>query len=170
MGQGLSLSSTRLRPLSLLVAAAALIVAGCAPTTGQVGFWDFFWSMIVFFFWFMFIWIFISIFADIFRRDDLSGAWKAIWILALVFLPFLGALIYMITRPKATAQDVQMMARAEAAQRAAAGVSTADELTKLQQLRDSGTITQAEFDSLKAKLVGQPAAAAPSTPQAPPSS
>jgi hypothetical protein len=170
MGQGLSLSSARLRPAALLVGAVALIVAGCAPTTGQVGFWDFFWSMIVFFFWFMFIWIFISIFADIFRRNDLSGAWKAIWIIALVFLPFLGALIYMITRPKATAQDVQMMARAEAAQRAVAGVSTADELTKLQQLKDSGTITEAEFQSLKAGIVGTPAAAAAPAPSTPPSS
>ena len=63
------------------------------------------WAMAVFFFWFMAIWIFIQIFADIFHRRDLSGAAKAGWIILLIVLPFLGALIYMIVRPKMTEQD-----------------------------------------------------------------
>ena len=109
--------------------------------------------MVAFFFWVMAIWIFIAIFGDIFRRNDLPGLAKAGWILLIFVLPFLGALIYIIARPKMTAQDVQMMARAEAANKAAAGVSTADELAKLQQLKDAGTITQAEFDALKAKAL-----------------
>jgi uncharacterized membrane protein len=121
--------------------------------TANLTFWDVMWSMVAFFFWFMLIWIFIAVFADIFRRNDLSGGAKAIWIIALVILPFLGALIYMVMRPKATAQDVQMMAQAEAAQKAAAGVSTADELAKLQQLKDAGTISAAEYETLKAKLM-----------------
>ena len=87
-------------------------------------FWDVIWSMVAFFFWFMLIWIFISIFADIFRRNDLSGGWKAIWIIVIFIIPFFGALIYIISRPKVTAQDVQMMTQADAAQKAAAGVST----------------------------------------------
>jgi energy-coupling factor transporter transmembrane protein EcfT len=110
-------------------------------------------SMVAFFFWVMAIWIFISIFGDIFRRNDLSGGAKAGWIFLLFILPFLGALIYIVARPKVTAQDVQLMAQAEAANKAVAGVSTADELAKLQQLKDSGAITAAEFDTLKAKAV-----------------
>jgi uncharacterized membrane protein len=137
-----------------LIAAAMLLLGGCAQVgTSTFGFWDLIWSMVAFCFWFMLIWIFINIFADIFRRNDLSGGMKAIWIIALVFLPFLGALIYIITRPKVTAQDVQMMARAEAGAKAVASVSTADELAKLQQLKDTGAITQAEFDDLKAKTL-----------------
>jgi energy-coupling factor transporter transmembrane protein EcfT len=110
-------------------------------------------SMVAFFFWVMAIWIFITIFGDIFRRDDLSGGAKAGWIFLLFILPFLGALIYIIARPKVTAQDVKIMAQAEAANKAVAGVSTADELTKLQQLKDSGAISAAEFDALKAKAL-----------------
>ena len=78
---------------------------------------------------------------------------KAGWIFLIFVMPFLGCLIYIIARPKVTAQDVQMMTQADAANKAAAGVSTADELTKLQQLKDSGAITPAEFDTLKAKTL-----------------
>ena len=114
---------------------------------------DIFASMIVFFFWFMAIWIFITIFGDIFRRNDLTGLAKAGWIFLIFIVPFLGCLIYMIARPKVTAQDVQLMAQAEAASKAVANVSTADEIAKLQQLKDSGAITAAEFDTLKAKAL-----------------
>ena len=110
-------------------------------------------TTVAFFFWVMAIWIFISIFGDIFRRNDLSGVAKAGWILLIFVIPFLGALIYIIARPKVTAQDVKMMAQAEAANKAVAGVSTADELTKLQQLKDAGAITPAEYDALKAKAI-----------------
>ena len=86
-------------------------------------FWDVVWGMVFFFFWFMAIWIFINIFADIFRRDDMTGASKVIWLIVLIFLPFLGALIYLLMRPKVTAQDVSLMAKAEVGQKAvAAGV------------------------------------------------
>jgi predicted component of type VI protein secretion system len=114
---------------------------------------DVLWDMIFFFFWFMAIWIFINIFADIFRRNDMSGGSKAIWLIVIFVLPFIGCLIYLVSRPKVTAQDVQMAARADAAVNAASSVSTADELAKLGQLKDSGAISAAEFDSLKAKLL-----------------
>jgi hypothetical protein len=140
--------------LAGLIAAATVILAGCgALDDNQIGFWDIVWSMVVFFFWFMLIMIFISLFADIFRRNDISGGWKAIWILLLFVLPLVGALIYIIARPKMTAQDVQMMAQSEAAAKAVVSVSTADELAKLAQLRDSGAITIPEYESLKAKLM-----------------
>lgn len=110
-------------------------------------------AMILFFFWIMAIWIFISIFMDIFRRNDMQGGMKALWIFVIFILPFLGCLIYIIARPKVTAQDVQLMTQAEAAAGAASSVSTADELTKLAQLRDAGAITIPEYESLKAKLL-----------------
>jgi hypothetical protein len=110
------------------------------------------WTIEVFFL-FLAIWIFIAIFSDIFRRNDLSGGAKAGWIILIFILPFIGCLIYIVARPKVTAQDVQMMARADAATQAVASVSTADELAKLQQLKDAGAISQAEYDSLKAKTI-----------------
>lgn len=114
---------------------------------------DWIWAMVAFFFWVMAIWIFISCFMDIFRRDDLRGAMKAIWILILFVLPLLGSLAYIITRPKVTMTDVRSLTAADAAARAVAGVSTADELSKLAQLRDNGAITVPEYERLKAKLL-----------------
>jgi hypothetical protein len=147
-------SRGRLGALAAFIAGAPLVLAACNQVgTQQLTFWDIVWSMVVFFFWFMLIWIFIAIFGDIFRRNDLSGGMKAIWIIALIILPFLGAIIYMVMRPKVTAQDVQMMTRAEAAQQAASSVSTADELTKLKQLKDAGAISDAEYATLKAKVM-----------------
>ncbi len=154
LGSVSAIKAARWRGMALAIAAMSLFLAACSQLDdNSVGFWDLMWSMVVFFFWFMFIWIFITIFADIFRRNDLSGGMKAVWVVALVILPFLGALIYMVARPKATAQDVQMMAQAEAAQKAAAGVSTADELTKLAQLKDAGVISVPEYEELKKKLL-----------------
>jgi putative oligomerization/nucleic acid binding protein/phospholipase D-like protein len=135
--------------------ALPILLAACSQVGGPaVTFWDVVFSMIVFFFWFMFIWIFIALFGDIFRRNDLSGGAKAGWIFLLVILPFLGALIYMIARPKVTAQDVEDLTRAEAATRAAAAVSPADQIAKLSELRAAGAISEAEFESLKAKAIG----------------
>jgi putative oligomerization/nucleic acid binding protein/phospholipase D-like protein len=116
-------------------------------------FLDIFWYSILFFFWIMAIWIFIALISDVIRRDDLSGGGKALWIIFMVILPFIGCLTYIIVRPKVTAQDVRMAAQAEAAQRAAAGVSTADELAKLNQLRSQGVINDAEYEDLKKKAL-----------------
>ena len=113
---------------------------------------DFFWGIIVFYFWFMVIWIFIRVFADIFRRNDLTGVQKVIWIVALFILPFLGALVYLLTR-KPTEQEMQEMAQAQEMQKRAAGYSSADEIAKLQKLKDSGALTQAEFDAAKARAL-----------------
>jgi hypothetical protein len=74
------------------------------------------WTMTIFFFWTMAIWVFVSLFADILRRNDISGWAKAGWVLLMFVLPLVGALIYMGSRPKMTAQDEEMIARAEAAQ------------------------------------------------------
>jgi len=143
------------RPIIPALAVLALLVAGCNQVgTATFGFWDVIFSMIAFFFWFMFIWIFISLFGDIFRRNDLSGGMKAVWVFVLIILPFLGALIYIVARPKMTAQDVQMITQAEAAQKAAAGVSVADQIAKLSDLKASGAITEPEYEALKKQAMG----------------
>jgi len=74
---------------------------------------------------------------------------KAFWIFLLVIVPFLGALIYVIARPKMTAQDVALMTQADAAQKAAAAVSPVDQIAKLEQLKASGAITEPEYEKLK---------------------
>jgi type VI protein secretion system component VasK len=114
---------------------------------------DALWAMLVFFFWFMAIWIFISIFADIFRRNDLSGWGKAGWIILIFIIPFIGALIYVIARPKMTAQDKEMIEQAQEAQRRVSGYSSADEIEKLAKLRDEGKISAEEYEDLKRKAM-----------------
>jgi uncharacterized membrane protein len=117
------------------------------------GFLDVLWWMIVAFLWVMYFWVFISLFGDIFRRDDLSGLGKAGWLLLLFVLPVLGALLYIIARPKVTPQDVRAATQMEAAQRAVAGVSTADELAKLGELRSQGILSEQEYEELKRKTL-----------------
>ena len=119
----------------------------------ETTFLDVFWYSILFFFWILAIWIFIAILSDVIRRDDLSGGKKAVWIVFMVIVPFLGCLTYIIVRTKVTAQDVRMATQAEAAQRAAAGVSTADELAKLNELKSQGVINDAEYEDLKKKAL-----------------
>jgi hypothetical protein len=114
---------------------------------------DALWAMLIFFFWFMAIWIFISIFADIFRRNDLSGWAKAGWIFLIFVVPFLGALIYVIARPKMTEQDKEMIERAQEQQRRMSGYSSADEIAKLAALRDEGKITAEEYEEMKRKAM-----------------
>ena len=116
-------------------------------------FLDVIWSMILFGLFFMWIWIVIMTFADIFRRDDMSGWAKAGWSAFIIFLPFLGVFIYLITRPKMTEQDQRMMEQYETQQRRAAGYSSAEEIAKLTELRNQGAITAEEFEDLKRKAM-----------------
>lgn len=119
-----------------------------------MSFGEFIWGMILFFFWFMFIWMFISVFADIFRREDISGWGKAGWIFLIVILPFLGILIYLIARPKMTEQDKRMMMEMQEQQRRVSGYSAADEIAKATELRNSGAITEEEYQELKRRAMG----------------
>ena len=113
------------------------------------------WTMLVFFFLFMAIWIFITVFADIFRRRDLSGWAKGGWILLIFIVPFLGALIYLIARPKMTEQDKEDMERMQAAEMRVSGYSPADEVAKLSKLRDEGKITAEEYEEMKKRAMMQ---------------
>jgi hypothetical protein len=121
-------------------------------------FLDVFWTMIIFFCWVIWIWIVITILVDVFRRHDIGGFAKAAWVVFVIILPFLGVLIYLIAqhdgmreRSIQQAQD-QKQAFDQYVREAAGG--SADEITKAKQLLDSGTITQEEFDRLKAKALG----------------
>jgi hypothetical protein len=105
------------------------------------------------------IWILISIISDLFRDQDLSGWWKGVWIIFLVFIPFLSALVYLIARGDGM-RDRTIKAQAEAKEhfdqyvrQQATAASPADELHKLADLRDKGALSDAEFEQAKAKLL-----------------
>jgi predicted membrane channel-forming protein YqfA (hemolysin III family) len=117
---------------------------------------DLFWSILRIFLFFALIWVVISIVTDVFRSHDLSGFAKALWTLGLIVVPWLGVLVYLIARGDSMAQ--RSAASAEAADRAtrryiqdAASVSPANELEKLAGLKESGVISQAEFNAQKVK-------------------
>ena len=104
------------------------------------------------------IWILFTIITDLFRDHELSGWWKAVWIVFLVFVPFLAALVYLIARGNGM-RDRTIKAQAEAKRnfdeyvQAQAGSSPADELHKLNELREKGVLSEAEFEGAKAKLL-----------------
>jgi hypothetical protein len=115
-------------------------------------FWEVVGSMIVFFFWMMAIWIFISLFADIFRRRDLSGWGKAGWIFLLFILPFIGALIYIIARPKPSEEEIRQMQNVYHG--GATPATSTDDIAKAHELLKQGALTQAEYDQVKARALG----------------
>lgn len=111
------------------------------------------------FFFVIWIWILITILTDLFRDHELSGWWKAVWVLFLVFIPFLTALIYLIARG-AGMRDRTIKAQAEAKQhfdeyvrQQAHSGSAADELHKLNELKEKGALSAEEFEKAKAKLL-----------------
>src|SRR5215212_4298235 len=145
-----------------------------AVCTARMKEWDMdFWSVVGSIFWFMilFAWIMLlfRIFGDLFSDHELSGWGKALWTVFLIFLPWLGALVYLIARGRsmneralAQAQRNEQAFSQYVRQTAGTGTSTADELSKLADLRDRGTISDEEFQHAKAKLLGwQPEAASP---------
>jgi predicted PurR-regulated permease PerM len=120
-----------------------------------------FWSMFVFFLWIIWIWILIWIFIDIFRSHDLSGWAKALWVLFVLFFPLIGVLVYLIARGGSMHERAAQQARQQDqefrqyVQQAASSspASTADQLSKLADLRDRGVISAEEFEREKAKVL-----------------
>ena len=119
------------------------------------------WTMIIFFAWVAWIWILVTILIDVFRRRDESGWLKALWVVFLIVLPFIGVLVYLIVNHDGMAERSEKQAKAQQAQmddyvRSVAGGGgggAAAEIEKAKQLLDSGAITQQEFDQLKAKAL-----------------
>lgn len=118
-----------------------------------------FWTMLWFFMFVIWVWLLITIFADIFRNKEMNGFAKAAWILFVIFLPLLGVLIYLITNGDSMQERAMTQAAAQAKmnrdyiQEVAGSGSSADELTKLADLRDKGVLTDEEFAAQKAKLL-----------------
>ena len=118
------------------------------------------WTMFVFFAWVIFFWLLFVVFGDLFRRHDISGWGKAGWTVFVILLPFLGILIYLIAEGKGMgerrlqdAQQAQSQMDTYVRSVAGSGSGSAEEITKAKALLDSGAISQAEFDQLKAKAL-----------------
>ena len=116
------------------------------------------WTLIVVFAWVIWFWILITILADVFRRRDIGGGKKALWVVFLILVPFLGVLVYLIVNHDEMAERNVKEAKASQAQfdeyvQSVAGGGAAAEIEKAKQLLDSGAISQAEFDAIKTKAL-----------------
>ncbi|HET9674987.1 MAG TPA: SHOCT domain-containing protein [Gaiellaceae bacterium] len=122
-------------------------------------FLDALWTLLVFFLWVLWFWLLIKIIADIFRRHDASGFKKVIWLIFILFVPFIGAFAYIIANGDGMAQRDMERAQASQAQfndyvqSVASPGGAAAEIDKAKKLLDSGAITQSEYDAIKAKAL-----------------
>jgi putative oligomerization/nucleic acid binding protein/phospholipase D-like protein len=127
------------------------------PMAADYPFLDVFWSILIFFCWVIWIWVVITILADVFSRGDIGGFAKALWVIFVVILPWLGALIYLIAehngmRERSIERAQQQKQQFDSYVRDATGGS-ASEIAKAKELLDAGSITQAEYEQLKAKAL-----------------
>jgi ABC-type multidrug transport system fused ATPase/permease subunit len=122
---------------------------------------DVFLTMLYFFLFIIWIWLLITVFIDIFRSRDMGGGAKALWVIFVILLPFLGVFMYLIARggkmhERAAAEAAQQQQKFDAYVRQAAGTEGADsasQLAKLADLKAQGVITDAEFEAQKAKVL-----------------
>ena len=116
-------------------------------------------TMVIFFLWILWFWLLITIFADIFRRHDISGAKKTLWIVFTILVPFLGVFVYLITQNVGMTERQLERTRAQREQfddyvrQTASSGGAAAEIEKAKQLLDSGAITQAEYETMKQKAL-----------------
>lgn len=124
-----------------------------------MGFWDFFWLLIWSYIFVAYLMLLFQIIADVFRDRDLGGFAKALWMIALIVVPFLSALIYLIARGRGMAERQAGAARQAQAeteqyiQSVASTPNSADQIASAKALRDDGTITEDEYERLKAKAL-----------------
>jgi hypothetical protein len=122
-------------------------------------FLDVLWTMFIFFLWIIWFWLLFTVFIDIFRRHDISGGKKALWLIFTIILPYLGVFIYLITQNEGITQRNLDRAQSQKAQfddyvRTTAGSGgAAAEIERAKGLLDSGAINQQEFDSIKQKAL-----------------
>ena len=122
-------------------------------------FLDILWTMFVIFAWVIWFTLLFRVFADLFRRHDIGGGAKTLWLIFAIVLPFIGVFVYLIAEGKGMAE--RDMSRSQAAQQqfdtyvksVAATSGPASEIESAKRLLDSGSITQAEFDAIKAKAL-----------------
>jgi hypothetical protein len=116
------------------------------------GFITFAFVVFIFVLW---LWLLISVIGDLFRRDDVSGFGKVLWIIFLVVLPYLGVFAYILTQGRGMgARNVEQVRQTQKELREFVGFSPADELKKLDELKTAGTITADEYSRLRAKVIG----------------
>jgi hypothetical protein len=116
-------------------------------------FLDVLWTLLIFFLWVIWFWLLISVFVDVFRRRDIGGGAKVLWCIFVIILPFLGVFIYLLTQHDGIAErQTQQVKQQEQYIRDVAGGSAA-EIEKAKGLLDSGAITQAEYEQIKAKAL-----------------
>ena len=120
----------------------------------------FFWSVLILFIWIAWIFLLFRVFVDVFRNHEMGGFVKALWIIFVIFVPFLGVLVYVIVHGNSMAKrDIQQAAQQQQAfdsyvrETAGSGSSTAEEIAKLAKLNEQGVLTDAEFAAQKAKLL-----------------
>ena len=129
------------------------------PIAADYPFLNILWTMILFFTWVIWIWMMVVILTDVFRRRDISGWSKALWVVFLIVLPFLGALTYLILQHDGMAERTAKSAQGQRQEfddyvkNVAADSSPASQIEKAKALRDNGTIDQSEFEALKAKAL-----------------
>ena len=129
------------------------------PIAADYPFLNILWSMLIFVGFIMWIWLAIMVFMDIFRRRDMGGFAKAIWIIFLIFIPLLGVLVYLIAYHQGIAdrnekgQEAAQAAFDQQVKEAAGKGGPAGEIETAQKLLDAGTITQSEFDHIKSKAL-----------------
>ena len=131
------------------------------PLANEFGTGQVFLSMLWFFLFFIWIWLLIVVFSDIFRSHDMGGFAKAIWVIFVIILPYLGVFVYLIARGHKMAEHAQEAAAAQDAaakayiqQAAGTTSSAADEIQRLSDLKNQGVISDAEFEAGKAKALG----------------
>ena len=128
------------------------------PFAADYPFLDVLWSMLIFVAFLMWIWLAVTCFSDIFRRHDMGGFMKAIWVVLIILMPYFGVLVYLIAYHRGIAERNQAQHQAmekafDARVREASGKSATAEIADAQKLRDSGAITDEEFAQLKAKAL-----------------
>lgn len=112
-------------------------------------------DVLIIFVFIMWFWLLITVMSDLFRRDDVGGFGKVIWVIFLVLLPYLGVFAYLLTQGGGMAQRNQAQAKEARDQlRSIVGFSAADEIAKLDKLKADGGITAAEYTTMRARLVG----------------
>jgi Short C-terminal domain/Phospholipase_D-nuclease N-terminal len=117
------------------------------------------WTMFVFFMWILWFWLLFTVFGDLFRRHDIGGWAKGGWCVFVILLPFLGVFVYLIAEGKAMGERNLQQAQAAQSQMdtyvrsVASSGNAAEQIAQAKGLLDSGAITQAEFDQLKAKAL-----------------
>jgi len=122
-------------------------------------FLEVFWTMLIFFAFVVWLWLLFTVIGDIFRRHDTSGFAKVLWLIFIIVLPYLGVFVYLIAEQKgmterAVARQQQVNTQmAEYVQSVSPGTSPTEQVEKAKALLDAGTISQAEFDSLKQKAL-----------------